>query len=375
MSVAQVTTREPVTAGPPTTSRAKRLLVIAVVVAAGALGAFLAWRYLWPAGLPPGIAAGNGRIEATEIDVAAKIKNRIKEIYFDEGDFVHAGQAIAKMDTATLEAQRREAEAQLQRATIAVDTAQHLVKQREAEREADIALVAQREAELDGAKRHLQRSIELAPRHDVPEQRLDDDRARVEAAKAAVASSQAEVAAAELAISSAKSQVVDANASIAAAEATIERIQADLDDSTLYSPVDGRVQYRIAQPGEVVPDGGRVLNLVDLTDVYMTFYLPTEQAGRVALGAEARIVLDALPNDLVPASITFVADVAQFTPKTVETAEERQKLMFRLKAQIPPELLRKYLRMVKTGLPGVAYVRLDPNAEWPASLKGKRLVQ
>ena len=170
MSVAQVTTREPVTAGPPTTSRAKRLLVIAVVVAAGALGAFLAWRYLWPAGLAPGIAAGNGRIEATEIDVAAKIKNRIKEIYFDEGDFVHAGQAIAKMDTATLEAQRREAEAQLQRATIAVDTAQHLVKQREAEREADIALVAQREAELDGAKRHLQRSIELAPRHDVPEQ-------------------------------------------------------------------------------------------------------------------------------------------------------------------------------------------------------------
>jgi HlyD family secretion protein len=135
------------------------------------------------------------------------------------------------------------------------------------------------------------------------------------------------------------------------------------------------VQYRIAEPGEVVPDGGRVLNLVDLTDVYMTFYLPTEQAGRVALGTEARIVLDALPNDLIPASITFVADVAQFTPKTVETAEERQKLMFRLKAQIPPELLRKYLRMVKTGLPGVAYVRLDPNAEWPASLKGKRLVQ
>jgi HlyD family secretion protein len=72
----------------------------------------------------------------------------------------------------------------------------------------------------------------------------------------------------------------------------------------------------------------------------------------------------------VPAKVTFVADVAQFTPKTVETEEERLKLMFRIKAQIPPELLRKYIQYVKTGLPGMAYVRLDPNAEWPANLQG-----
>jgi len=82
-----------------------------------------------------------------------------------------------------------------------------------------------------------------------------------------------------------------------------------------------------------------------------------------------RLVLDALPQYVVPAKASFVADVAQFTPKTVETASERQKLMFRIKAQIPPELLKKYIRDVKTGLPGVAYVKTDPDAEWPANLQ------
>jgi HlyD family secretion protein len=342
---------------------------IILVVAGG--GAYYAWQYLKPAGLPPGIAAGNGRIEAVEIDVATKIAGRIKDIFVDEGDFVSAGQVLACMDTEQLEAQKREAQAQLQRATIAVQTAQSLVAQREAERTADLAVVAQHEAELDAASRKLARSEPLAQQSVVSLQTRDDDRARVAAAKAAVSAAQAQVAAAEAAIGAAKSQVVDANAAIDAARATIDRIEADIKDSTLRAPRDGRVQYRVAQPGEVLPAGGRVLNFVDLSDVYMTFYLPTEQAGRVALGAEARIVLDAAPQYVVPAQISYVADVAQFTPKTVETFEERQKLMFRIKARIAPELLRKYIRQVKTGLPGVVYVQLEPNAKWPASLTAK----
>ena len=82
-------------------------------------------------------------------------------------------------------------------------------------------------------------------------------------------------------------------------------------------------------------------------------------------------MLDAAPQYVIPARVSFVADVAQFTPKTVETASEREKLMFRVKAQIPPELLRKYMLQVKTGLPGMAYVRLDDQAEWPARLQVK----
>jgi len=114
-----------------------------------------------------------------------------------------------------------------------------------------------------------------------------------------------------------------------------------------------------------------VLNMVDLSDVYMTFFLPETVAGKVALGGEVRLVLDAAPGYVIPAQVSFVASVAQFTPKTVETAVERQKLMFRVKARIDPELLKKHLKQVKTGLPGMAWIKLDPQAEWPESLKIK----
>ncbi len=328
-----------------------------------------AWWHFQPQDLPDGFAAGNGRIEAIEIDVAAKTAGRVREILANEGDFVGAGQILAKMDTAVLEAQLREAEAQLQRALIGIETAQSQVTQREAEKQAAQALIAQRKAELDAAQRRVARSEELAVKDAVPISKLDDDRAAFQAAKAAVSAAQAQAAAAQAAIGRARSDVIAAEATVEAARATIQRIQADIDDSMLRSPRDGRVQYRVAQPGEVLSPGGVVLNMVDLSDVYMTFFLPTEQAGRVALGTEARLVLDAVPQYVIPAQISFVADVAQFTPKTVETEEERQKLMFRIKARIDPELLRKHLHQVKTGLPGMAYVRLDPQVDWPAELQ------
>jgi len=84
----------------------------------------------------------------------------------------------------------------------------------------------------------------------------------------------------------------------------------------------------VAQPGEVLPAGGKILTILDLSDVYMTFFLPETLAGRVAIGAETRVVLDAAPQYVFPAKVSFVASVAQFTPKTVETATERQKLVF-----------------------------------------------
>src|SRR5690606_25791781 len=199
-------------------------------------------------------------------------------------------------------------------------------------------------------------------------QELDDDRARVRGAQAAVAATKAQANAAEAAINAAKAQLIGAQSAVEAAKAAVARIEADLRDSELVSPRDGRVQFRVAQPGEVLGAGGRVLNVLDLSDVYMTFFLPSEVAGKVALGTEVRLVLDAIPDMPVPATVSFVASSAQFTPKSVETASERQKLMFRVKAQIAPELLKKHLEQVKTGLPGVAWVKLDPNASWPESL-------
>jgi HlyD family secretion protein len=351
----------------------KRWLAALLVVLLAA-GGYFAWEMLRRDNLPPGIASGNGRIEATEIDIAAKMPGRIQDILVREGDFVTAGQVLARMDTTQLEAQLRQAEAQWRRANISVDTAKSLVTQREAEKKSAVAVVDQRNVQLDAAERTLRRSEQLIRTNAVPQQRLDDDRAAADGARAAVAAAEAQRAAAEAAISSTQAQVVDAEASVDAAKAAIESIKADINDSTLTAPQDGRVQFRVAQPGEVVAAGGRVLNLVDLSDVYMTFFLPTAQAGRVAIGSDVRIVLDALPQRVIPAKATFVASVAQFTPKTVETEDERQKLMFRIRAHISPDLLRRNIEQVKTGLPGRAFVRVDPKVEWPASLTEK-LVQ
>ena len=332
---------------------------------------YLAWQLLRPQGLPDGFASGNGRIEAVEIDIAAKMPGRIQEMFVDEGDFVARGQVLVRLDTASLEAQLRQAQAQLQRAEIGVQTAESQVRQREAEKSATDALVAQRRAEVDAAQSRLARTEQLAERGTASRQVLDDDRARFQAARAALSAAAAQLAAADAAITTAQSQVIGAGAEVEAMRATIERLEADIEDATLRAPRAGRVQYRVAQPGEIVAAGGRVLNLIDVSDVYMTFFLPTEEAGRVALGADIHLVLDAAPQYVIPAKATFVADVAQFTPKTVETAEERQKLMFRIKARIDPDLVQKHIRDVKTGLPGMAYVRLDPRLDWPDELQVK----
>ncbi len=346
-----------------------RIAIVLLIAAAGYAG----WQRFKPQSLPSNIVSANGRIEATEIDIATRTPGRVKDILVSEGDFVTAGQTLVEMDTEVLQAQRREAEAQWRRAMIGIDTAKTQVVQRRAERQAALAVVAQRRAELDAAEKRFQRSSELAQRGVTSIETLDNDRARFEGAKAAVSAAEAQVAAADSAISAAESQVVNASAAVEAAKATTDRIQAEIDDSTLKSPRDGRVQFRVVQPGEVIVAGGRVLNVIDLSDVYMTFFLPTEVAGRIAIGAETRLVLDAAREVIIPARVTFVADVAQFTPKTVETAEERQKLMFRIKARIDPELLRKHIRQVKTGLPGVAYLRLGTDTPWPANLEGKLL--
>jgi HlyD family secretion protein len=345
----------------------KKLLVVAAAAVVVAL-AWWGWTKFADSGPGEGFVSGNGRIEATEIDIATKLPGRIEDILVREGDFVSAGQPLARMQLETLEAQRDEALAMRQQAEHSVTAAQARVALREADVTAAQALVGQRESELDAAQRRLKRSQTLSQEGAASIQELDDDRARVRGAQATLAASKAQVAAARAAVEAAKAQLVGAQSSVHAATASINRIEADIRDSELRAPRDGRVQVRVAQPGEVLGAGGRVLNVIDLSDVYITFFLPETVAGRVALGTEVRIILDAAPEFVIPATVSFVASAAQFTPKTVETASERQKLMFRVRAQISQELLREHLNQVKTGLPGVAWVKLDAKAEWPQNL-------
>jgi HlyD family secretion protein len=342
-----------------------------LTLAALAVVGLFAWSELRTDGLGDGFVSGNGRIEATEIDVSTKLGGRIREITVDEGDFVLPGQAVARMDTEVLEAELNQARAQVRQAENAVLTAQAIATQRESEKSTAEAVVLQRDAELTAALKRHRRTETLVSRNALPHQQLDDDVATLQSAKAALAASHAQVLTADAAIAAAWSQVTEAQSALEAVQASVMRLQADLRDSELKTDRVARVQYRIAQPGEVLGAGGKLLNLVDLTDVYMTFFLPERLAGRVAIGSEARLVIDAAPQYVIPAEVTFVSSVAQFTPKTVETESEREKLMFRVKARIDPELLKRHIEQVKTGLPGVAYLKLDADAEWPAHMQIK----
>lgn len=350
----------------PRTRAALKVLAAAAVIAV--IGALL-WSELRPSGLGEGFASGNGRIEATEIDVATKSPGRVIEILVDEGDFVQPGQVLARMDTDVLQAQLNQARAQVRQGENAILTAEAMVAQRESERATAEAVVTQRRAELTAAQKRHQRTETLVARNAMARQQLDDDLAAMQSAQAALAAARSQVVSADAGIAAAKSQVIEARSAVEAAQAGVERLQADIRDSELKSDRVARVQYRVAQPGEVLGAGGKLLNLVDLADVYMTFFLPERQAGRVAIDAEVRLVIDAAPQYVIPAKVSYVASVAQFTPKTVETESEREKLMFRVKARIDPELLKRHMEQVKTGLPGMAYLKLDAESEWPADLQ------
>ncbi len=349
--------------------KAKFILLIVIVVLIGIV--YLCWNLSQDTSPGPGFAGGNGRLEATEIDISAKLAGRIIEIKADEGDFVKAGDILAVMETEVLQAQLNEAKAQVFKAKASEASMKAQVDVKKSDVVAAQATVAQRQSELEQIQRKFKRTKVLTDEGVMTAEDYDVDETNEMAAKAIVETAKAQVGVAESTVKAAEAEVFGATAAVHAAEATVARIEADIKDSHLAAPCDGRVQYRIAQPGEVVSAGGKVLNYIDLSDVYINFFLPAAEAGKVAIGAEARIILDAAPEYPIPARVTYVASQAQFTPKTVETESERQKLMFRVKAKVDRTLLKDFMEWTKTGLPGIAWVKIDPKATWPENLAVK----
>lgn len=315
------------------TSRFFALALMAVLLAAGGFGY---WKSRHDR-LPDGLSLGNGRLEATEVQIASKTPGRLAEVHVDEGDSVIKGQVLARMDTRTLEAQRNQAEAEVLRARQNLAATQANVQFRQSEQ-----LLAHQE---------LKRTQELFKRGYASGQVIDQQQARVDTANAAV--------------NAARAQESAANAAIGATLAQVAQLTSEIDDSTLRAPLDGVIQLRLAEPGEVLGAGGRVLLMIDPNDQYMNLYLAASVVGKLAVGDEARLLLDALPERPLPAKVSFVAAKSQFTPKEVETRDERQKLVFRVKVRLtrPGEVPQ-----AKPGMPGAGYVRTAP-IDWPANLQ------
>jgi HlyD family secretion protein len=293
--------------------------------------------------MPEGIVKTNGRIEATQVDVAAKYPGRLVDITVEEGSEVKAGQVVGRVSSPEYEAKLRAAQSDLEKARQAL-----------AETE---SLITQRNAVLAAAKSDFERGQELIGKQIITQQTYDQRRRNYEGAEASV--------------TGAIAQRDQADAAIKSAQAEVGRIESILKDLVLISPRTGRVQYQLARNGEVVSAGGKVLTILDLQDVYMTAFFPAAVAGKLEIGGEARIILDPVPQYVVPASVSFVAADAQFTPKTVETSEEREKLMFRVKLRLDADVLKEYSRRVKTGIRGLGIVRTNSATPWPEDLQVK----
>jgi HlyD family secretion protein len=285
--------------------------------------------------------SGNGRLEARLVDVAAKESLRVKEILVDEGNIVAAGQVVVRMDTMTLEAELAAAKQKVAAAQEQIAAAN--------------AAIVKRQSEIELAKLELERTRKLLQDRAASQEQYDIRQTAVQTNMAGLAQDEAH-------LQTAKQEVEVAQANVAV-------IQTRIDDATLKSPVRGRVLYRLAEVGEVLGPGGKALTLVNLQDVYMEIFLPSEEAARARIGSEARITLDAAPGLAAPGYVSFVSPEAQFTPKQVETRSERSKLMFRVKIQVPEELVASYIEYVKTGVRGVGYVKVDQYAVWPARLE------
>ena len=310
------------------------ILLIALLLGAGGFGY---WRSTQDR-LPEGLGMGNGRLESTEVQIAAKIPGRLAEVRVDEGDKVLKGQLLARMDTRTLEAQRAQAEAEVLRA-----------KENFAAAEANVQL---RQSEQLLANQELKRTQELYKRGfasgqiDRPAASPPEHRQRRRD-------------------SPPRPRSMRSKATIGAAQAQVAQLTSEIDDSSLRAPIDGMIQLRLAEPGEVLGAGGRVLLLIDPNDQYMNLYLPASVTGRLTVGSDARILLDALPQQPLPAKISFVAAKSQFTPKEVETRDERQKLVFRVKLRLTQP---SAVPQAKPGMPGAGYVR-TADIDWPANLQ------
>ena len=312
-----------------------------VVLLLAVIGAGYWW--LRPrAGLPPGIASGNGRLDADEIDIDTKFPGRIVKLFADEGDLTKAGEILVQMDTQDLMASLKQSQALIRQAQQTIDAAQSTLTQQKSQ-----VLLAQQQ---------LTRTQTLVTQGYATKQLLDQQQQVLNSAIAGQ--------------SAAEDVIRQAQAALQAVRHATDVFKADIADDALVSPRDGEIEYRVANVGEVLPAGGKVFTILDTSYYYMDIYLTTLSAGQLKVGSDARIVMDSYPTHPFRAKVVYVAPQAQFTPKTVETQSERDVLMFRVRVRIDAAELLANPAAIRSGSPGMAYVLTAPNTVWPDKLQG-----
>jgi HlyD family secretion protein len=313
----------------------KKWLLFLVIV--GLLAGVAVWVNMRNhADLPDGFVGGNGRMELKRLDVATMYAGRVLDVKVDEGDLVKKDQVLAELSSDQTSSRLAAARADKQRAEETVARA-----------EAEIAAQKQvhKVAQMDLDNAHRLKSDDLVSVPEVKRRMAERDSAiaRVKAAQAAR---------------------LEALAAVRQAQAQIDATSSANNDMLIKAPKDGRVEYRIAEAGNVLGEGSKVVTILDPSDVTLSIFLPTETIGKLKLGDEARIILDGM-DAVWPAQVNFIDANAQFTPKYVETSNQRQKLMYKVKLKVSPQLALQYGGLLKGGMTGNGFIRIDAAKDWP----------
>jgi HlyD family secretion protein len=332
------------------------------------IGGAWAWQHL--AGshtLPEGLIQANGRIEGDHSTVASKLPGRIAVLKVREGDTVTAGQILAQLEDTQLAAKKRQADAAVAtlQAQLQAARAQLAIARREvplAEASADAVLGKARAAELQAAK-DAKRFDELAERGTVEPRRAEQMRLAHTAAAADLRQAEQNVRSSRLGDDKVKARdndIAALEAGLHQAEAAAQEVAGLVDDLTLRAPIGGVVMSRLREAGEMVAAGTPVFDLVDLDKLFLKVYVPEKQIGQLRLGLPAKVYTDAFPGQEFTATARYISSQAEFTPKEVQTPDERVKLTYAVKLYFDANPQRR----LSPGVPADAVIRWKDSVPW-----------
>lgn len=345
--------------------------LVPTVAMLGVFGGGFGWLPRQRVEASEGFASAKGRIEAPEYEIIAERGGRLAKVFVHEGDRVEDGQIVAAMESGDLRQEQEHPKSRLWDASEQLFQATMVMAEKKSALEKVKVSLEQREREFVFAQRELERSRELVAKDLIARQEVNEREGKLRVAEAALALDRTRNQAADAAFRAAEYQVKEKKAAMDALQAGVEKTRPETEDRFLRAPHRGVVIARAAEPGEILIHGSRVFRVLEMEPIAMTVLLPGEQAQRITVGSEARLLLDAARHSVFPGVVASVEPQAEFAAKKADAQREKEQSMFRVSIKINARLIEQHLKKIKTGLTGVVYMRLDPYASWPEFLQIK----
>ena len=362
-------------------TRNKNTIILSAVILFAIIAIATWWLAFRQEPLPDGLIQANGRIEGDHYTVASKTPGKVVELMAREGDAVKKGQVLAKLDDAQVRAKVDQAkagvdalDAQLEAARTNLETLKKQIPLQVATAEAEVAhaeaSLAAAKAAAEQAGRDARRFQRLLKKHTVNKESAEQKslawkvaRAKYATAMAALNQAQKRLAEAKLGwdrVKARESDVAALDAQYRQAQAALAEVRSVLDDLSIRAPAGGIITTRIVDEGEVVAAGGPLFDIVDLDRLYLKVYVAEKEIGKLRLGLPARIHTDAFPDQAFPATTRYIASQAEFTPKEVQTPDERVKLVYAVKLYLDENPDHR----LTPGLPADAVIRWREDVPW-----------